>query len=101
MKQEGHTSKFVNNIGNTDFNAHNALELKQEVYFVTERAVFGLTSKGLKLLEIAPGLDLEQDILAQMAFKPIIADDIKVTNSDIYQDEWGGLSQAIKSVHRI
>ncbi len=39
VKQEGHTSKFVNNIGNTDFNAHNALELKQEVYFVTERAV--------------------------------------------------------------
>ena len=101
VKQEGHTSKFINNIGNTDFNAHNALELKQEVYFVTERAVFVLTSKGLKLLEIAPGLDLEKDILAHMAFKPIIADDIKVTTSDIYQDEWGGLSQAIKSEHRI
>ncbi|MDN8848871.1 acyl CoA:acetate/3-ketoacid CoA transferase, partial [Staphylococcus aureus] len=57
--------------------------------------------KGLKLLEIAPGLDLEKDILAHMAFRPIIADDIKVTNSDIYQDEWGGLSQAIKSEHRI
>ena len=77
------------------------MELKQEVYFVTERAVFELTSKGLKLLEIAPGLDLEKDILALMEFKPTIADNIKVTNSDIYQDEWGGLSQAIKSEHRI
>ena len=82
-------------------NAENAIKFNQEVYFVTERAVFELTHKGLKLIEIAPGLDLEQDILANMAFRPILSDDIKLTQSDIYQAHWGGLAQAIKSDYRI
>lgn len=101
VEAQGRTSKFVNKIDSIDFNAAHAMTLGQEVYFVTERAVFELTHKGLKLIEIAPGLDLEVDILENMAFKPIIADNIKVMNSDIYCEQWGGLSQAIKSEHRI
>ena len=51
-----------------DFNAQYSQSLEQEVYFVTDRAVFELTNQGLKLIEIAPGLDLHKDILNQMAF---------------------------------
>ncbi|KKI63781.1 malonate decarboxylase subunit alpha [Staphylococcus cohnii] len=101
VEQEGHIPKFINEIDNVDFNVENAFLLDQEVYFVTERAVFELTQQGLMLIEIAPGLDLERDILANMEFKPLIATHLNEMNSDIYQDKWGGLSDAIKSDYRI
>src|SRR5699024_11598492 len=66
------------------------------IYYVTERAVFQLTDDGLKLIEIAPGLDLEKDVLANLAFQPIIADDLKMINRDIYQENWGGLQRSIQ-----
>jgi len=101
VKEEGRSAKFVKEVGNIDFNAINAQKLAQEVYFVTERAVFELTNNGIKLIEIAPGLDLDRDILANMEFQPIISEHLKITQSDIYQNKWGGLSQVIKSEDRI
>ncbi|WP_271399603.1 CoA-transferase [Staphylococcus nepalensis] len=101
VEQEGHIPKFINEIDNIDFNVENAFALDQDVYFVTERAVFELTQQGLKLIEIAPGLDLERDILASMDFKPIIAEHLEEINHDIYQCKWGGLSDEIKSEYRI
>src|SRR5699024_9630856 len=88
VEQEGHISKSINEIDNIDFNVENAFALDQDVYFVTERAVFELTQQGLKLIEIAPGLDLERDILASMDFKPIIAEHLEEINNDIYQCKW-------------
>ena len=101
VEQEGHIPKFINEIDNIDFNVENAFALDQDVYFVTERAVFELTQQGLKLIEIAPGLDLERDILASMDFKPMIAEHLEEINHDIYQCKWGGLSDEIKSEYRI
>src|SRR5699024_458397 len=101
VKEEGRSAKFVKEVGNIDVNAINAQKLAQEVYFVTERAVFELTNNGIKLIEIAPGLDLDRDILANMEFQPIISEHLKITQSDIYQNKWGGLSQVIKSEDRI
>ena len=46
----------------------------KNVWYITERCVFKLTAEGLKLMEVAPGIDVEKDILAQMDFKPIIED---------------------------
>ncbi|WP_314350738.1 CoA-transferase [Mammaliicoccus vitulinus] len=96
IEQEGHSKKFVEHVHNMDFNASYAKELGQEIYYVTERAVFQLTDEGLKLIEIAAGLDLEKDILANIAFQPIIDDELKVIDQNIYQDNWGGLQQCIK-----
>nr|WP_263314639.1 malonate decarboxylase subunit alpha [Mammaliicoccus sp. Marseille-Q6498] len=96
IEQEGHTNKFVKDVHNLDFNAEYSKALGQEVYYVTERAVFQLTDGGLKLIEIAKGLDLERDILAHIDFHPIIADHLKVINQDIYKENWGGLHQCIK-----
>ena len=47
----------------------------QSVLYVTERCVFALTPDGLELIEVAPGIDIERDILALMDFKPLIPRD--------------------------
>ena len=74
--KNGPVKKFLRQVQQTTFNGRYALQQQQEVIFITERAVFILTEKGLKLTEIAPGIDLKKDILDQMDFRPIIDDDI-------------------------
>lgn len=72
--QEGRSKKFPIRVEQVTFNAARALEHAQEVLYVTERAVFRPTTEGIELTEIAPGIDLERDILAHMDFRPIIRD---------------------------
>lgn len=71
--QEGHFAKFVERIGQTTFSAEYARRRRQDVLYVTERCVFRLGDSGLTLTEIAPGIDLERDILARLPFAPAIA----------------------------
>jgi len=70
--QEGKVQKFVEQVEHVTFSGPYALRKHQPVLYVTERCVFELTDKGMVLIEIAPGVDLEKDILAQMAFAPVI-----------------------------
>jgi propionate CoA-transferase len=70
--QEGRAKKFVNKIEQVTFSGPYAARNGQNVLYVTERCVFALTPQGLELIEVAPGIDIERDILAHMAFKPII-----------------------------
>lgn len=60
--------------------------------FITERAVFRLTADGPELIEIAPGVDLERDILAQMNFLPKISPELKLMDERIFRDEKMGLT---------
>jgi len=59
--------------------------------YVTERAVFKLTKKGMKLIEIAPGVDLDKDVLGHMDFKPIVSDYLKKMDPRIFTDEKMGV----------
>jgi propionate CoA-transferase len=70
--KEGRARKFVNKIEQVTFSGPYAASTGKNVLYVTERCVFALTSQGLELIEVAPGIDIERDILAQMDFKPII-----------------------------
>ena len=81
---EGAIPKFVARADQITFNGTLARESGKEVCFITERCVFRLTREGLTLTEIAPGVDLERDILAQMAFRPILSKDLKVMDSCIF-----------------
>ncbi len=70
--QEGRITKFVDQVEQISFSAEHSRERAQVVLYVTERAVFRLTDSGLELIEVAPGMDLERDVLAKMAFRPRI-----------------------------
>ena len=59
--------------------------------YITERCVFKLTKDGLLLIEIAPGVNIEEDILAHMDFRPSIADDLKLMDERIFTDCLMGL----------
>ena len=85
--KEGKTQKFVTKVQQITFSAKNAIKNNQEILYITERAVFKLTSQGLELIEIAPGVDLERDILSQMAFKPIISPNLKEMDSKIFKNQ--------------
>ena len=95
IDQEGKSSKFIDHVEQITFNGHDAALRKQEVLFVTERAVFVLREDGLELTEIAPGIDLQRDVLAHMAFKPIIRE-LKTMEPGIFSAQWGGLSKALQ-----
>ncbi len=88
--QEGTIRKFVDTVGQITFSGKYAPDT-QEVLYVTERAVFRLIDHKLTLTEIAPGVDLEKDILANMGFRPAISPDLKQMDPAIFREEWGGL----------
>jgi propionate CoA-transferase len=82
---EGKTRKFVEAVEQRTFSGQYATERQQPVLYITERCVFRLTAAGLELTEIAPGVDLDQDILAQMAFRPLISSSLKEMDVRIFQ----------------
>lgn len=94
--QEGTEKKFVEAVEQISFNGKLALERKQNVLIVTERAVFKLTADGWELIEVAPGIDLQKDILSQMQFQPKIAEHLEITNKSIYQNARFGLNNLLE-----
>jgi propionate CoA-transferase len=81
---EGETKKFVNAVEQITFNGMDAITREQSVLYVTERCVFRLKAGGLELIEIAPGLDLDIDILARMGFRPAISPHLRCMDARIF-----------------
>ncbi len=75
--KDGETIKFVEKVEQITFSGKNALLSGQRVLYITERAVFELTGNGLELMEIAPGVNIYNDILAKMNFQPKIKKNVK------------------------
>jgi propionate CoA-transferase len=84
--QESRALKFIERVGQVTFSGPYALAHGQSVHYITERAVFRLTEGGLELIEIAPGLDLERDVLEQMAFRPAIAPDLREMDPRMFRE---------------
>lgn len=92
--EEGTIQKFVDQVGQITFSGQYAPD-GQEVLYVTERAVFKLINHKLTLIEIAPGIDLEKDVLGQMGFRPEISPDLKTMDPALFEEHWGKLGETL------
>lgn len=95
---EGTEKKFVRRVEHVTFSGPFAVSRGQPVLYVTERCVFALTADGLELREVAPGIDIERNILAQMDFKPLIREEPGVMDARIFGSEPMGLRENMLSI---
>lgn len=85
--QEGTIKKFIPKVEQITYNGKFESHKNKKITIVTERAVFELTAEGPLLTEIAPGIDLEKDILGQMEFIPLISEELKEMDFRIFNEE--------------
>jgi len=95
---EGHVRKFVRDVEHRTFSGRYAWKRGQPVLYVTERAVFRLCAEGIELTEIAPGVDLERDVLAQMDFRPVLNGTPKLMEAAIFRDGKMGLRERMLAI---
>ena len=88
--QEGREKKFLKDVEQITFSGNYANKKGQTVMYITERAVFELRKDGVHLIEVAPGIDIQTQILDLMDFKPFI-DEVKVMDERIFKDEIMGI----------
>ncbi|MCX6055593.1 MAG: 3-oxoacid CoA-transferase [Chloroflexi bacterium] len=91
IQHEGKFNKFLSTVEQVSYNGQFAEERGQEALYITERAVFRRGRKGLELIEVAPGIDLDRDVLAHMDFRPEIAKDLKLMDERLFLDKPMGL----------
>jgi propionate CoA-transferase len=90
--------KFVREVEHRTFSGPYAVARGQRVLYVTERCVFRLTAEGLELIEVAPGIDIERDILAKMEFEPVIRGTPGTMDAAIFDEAPMGLRDRMLQV---
>lgn len=92
--QDG-SPKFIDKVYKVIFSGPQALKYQREILYVTERAMFRLTEKGLVLDEISPGIDIDKDIISKMEFNPIIGTKLKQMDERLFNKSTLGLRDEI------
>lgn len=92
VEEQGKIRKFVNQVQQITFSGKRAVEMGKQVIFITERCVFCLEKDGLTLVEIAPGIDLQRDILDNMDYRPMIAHDLREMPKELFYEGPMGLA---------
>ena len=96
--QEGKSKKFITDVDHVTFSGRMAQQRGQQVLYVTERCVLRLMTKGLEVIEVAPGIDLKKDVLEQADFPLIVSPDLKTMDAAIFSESPFGLQ--LKEAHR-
>ena len=86
--------KFIDKVSQISFSGKYSPD-SQSVLYITEKAVFKLVDHVFTLIEVAPGLDVEKDVIAKMGFRPAISPDLKEMPAEIFQEKWGGLGKTM------
>jgi len=96
--KEGDARKFVTEVEHRTYSGSQAWKRMQPALYITERAVFRLGADGLELVEIAPGIDLERDVLAQMEFRPVMRGVPKLMEAAIFGAAPMGLRERMLAI---
>lgn len=94
--EQGTNRKFLKQVEQITF-AGKYAKPEQEILYVTERCVFKLINGEMTLVEVAPGMDIERDILVNMEFTPAVSPDLKSMDPAIFEEKWGKLADFIKN----
>jgi len=92
IQNDGSIIKFVDSVYKIVFSGHQAIKYGHDIRYITERAVFKLNADGIMLEEIAPGIDLEKDVLSKMNFKPRVGI-VKEMDSRLFRDDKMGIKE--------
>jgi len=82
--KEGKYKKFSRRVDEISSSGEFSAKIGQKVLYITERCVFELTGEGLKIVEIAPGLSVEEDVVSKMPFEPLVSSDVKTMDEDLF-----------------
>eukprot|EP01134_Creolimax_fragrantissima_P000741 CFRG0741T1 len=101
IEKEGSIKKFVNDTYEVTFSGDEAVRRGQHTLYITERAVFKRSAEYpvLELIEVAPGMDLEKDVLAAMDFRPVVSPNLKYMDSRIFKPDRMGLREDMTSMN--
>ncbi len=94
---EGRARKFLADVEQITFSGPYAAARGQRVLYVTERAVLELLDGVMTVTEVAPGIDLQRDVLDQMGFAPAVSPDLTTMRSGLFQETWGELADLLHS----
>jgi propionate CoA-transferase len=97
IENEGKHRKFIKQVEQITASGAYATKIKQPVLFVTERAVFEMQNGKVVLIEVAPGLDADKDVIAHMDFTPEKSPHMKTMPAEIFQEKWGGLKTILST----
>jgi propionate CoA-transferase len=100
IRKEGRHQKFVPQLEQICYRASMGKAWGQVALFVTERAVFRVGPRGLELIEIAPGLDPERDVISKMGFRPVVSNELKPMDPRIFRPDRMGLTSDIHAKPR-
>jgi acyl CoA:acetate/3-ketoacid CoA transferase len=92
IEKEGKVQKLVAEVEHVSFSGRRAVTQGQDITYITERCVMKLTPHGVMVTEIAPGANLENDVLAQAGFKLNVANNLKIMPANLFHPEPFGLS---------
>ena len=85
--RDGPQAKLVEKVQQITYSGRYGSARRQRVLYVTERAVFRLTESGVELIEVAPGIDVERDVIGHMGFRPQISPALKLMEQAIFRPE--------------